>query len=251
MIFFFTCFGGFLKQGFKRDISLFCLGRELYSIEGHVVLKDNGFILDRASFIRKLFWNKAYLAYFIIKRKQPVKWNATQNRKERQCLDSFCKLQVPKLAFWARNASKTLATSFSNWMSQLWRACILAQRKKDRSLKHATILRYKRLWKRDTVQNYLKEYFFPPLQEEQCIKTTVLNTQLLPWWRDGLILQSKRHLHRWYLTFTFRQRLQSCGYLIQTEVDYGEEVLLGTVLTRPKRTKKEEVDYDGNKCFFK
>lgn len=73
VIFFFTCFGGFLKQGFKRDISLFCLGRELYSIEGHVVLKDNGFILDRASFIRKLFWNKAYLAYFIIKRKQPVK----------------------------------------------------------------------------------------------------------------------------------------------------------------------------------
>jgi len=39
--------------------------------------------------------------------------------------------------------------------------------------------------------------------------------------------------------------------LIQTEVDYGEEVLLGTVLTRSKRTKKEEVDYDGNKCFFK
>ena len=40
--------------------SLFCLGRELNAIEGHVVLNDNGFILNRASFIRKLFWNKVY-----------------------------------------------------------------------------------------------------------------------------------------------------------------------------------------------
>ena len=99
--------------------SLFCLGRELNAIEGHVVLNDNGFILNRASFIRKLFWNKVFLHH---KRTQPVKGNATQNMKEKQCLDECCKLQVPKLAFRTKNASKTLAMLFSNWIRYLFKA---------------------------------------------------------------------------------------------------------------------------------
>ena len=63
LMFFFTFFGGFLKQGFK-EIEVYFVLEGLNAIEGHVVFNDNGFILNRASFIRKLFWNKVY---FIIK----------------------------------------------------------------------------------------------------------------------------------------------------------------------------------------
>ena len=44
------------------------------------------------------------------KRTQPVKGHATQNRTDKECLDEYCKLQVPKLAFRTKNASKKLAT---------------------------------------------------------------------------------------------------------------------------------------------
>ncbi len=114
-------------------------------------------------------------------------------------------------------------------------------KKKDRSLKHATLFRYKRLWKRDRKQ--FKEDFVPPLQEKRCIKTTVLNTQLLLWWNMGLFFKvSAVYIGDifWYLTFTFTSAkfknkwLQSFGYLIQTEMDYSDKFLLGTVLISSK-----------------
>ena len=61
-----------------------------------------------------------------------------------------------------------------------------------------------------------KEDFFPPLQEERCIKTTVLNTQLLLWWKNWFILWSKCHLHRWYLNLHLRRpisRTKGCNHV--------------------------------------
>ena len=126
-------------------------------------------------------------------------------------------------------------------------------KKKDRFLKHATLFRYKRFWKSDRKQ--FKEDFVPPLQEERCIKTTVLNTQLLLWWKMGVSAIYIGDIYG-YLTFTFppakfkNKRLQSCGYLIQTEKDYSEEFLLGTVLIFSKRTEERRSGfYDGKKLL--
>ena len=80
---------------------------------------------ERQRFYSKqsLVYNKTILEQGLLhhKRTQPVKGNANQNLKEKQCLDEYCKLQVPKLAFRTKNASKTLAMLFSNWIRFLFK----------------------------------------------------------------------------------------------------------------------------------
>ena len=124
-------------------------------------------------------------------------------------------------------------------------------KKRDRYLKHATLFRYKRLWKRD--RTLFKEDFFPLLQEERCIKTTVLNTQLLLWWKNWFILWSKRHLHRWYLNLHLRQpssRTKGCNHV---GIWFKQKWIIVIFFVRnstdlfKKERKKEEVDCDREK----
>ena len=85
-----------------------------------------------------------------------MKGNAIQNRKERQCVDEEFELQMPKLVFRTNNASKTLATSCSNYIGTLQSesttpviySCTKKRTDHDRSLEHATFFGHKQLWKR-------------------------------------------------------------------------------------------------------
>ena len=81
-------------------------------------------------------------------------------------VEEYCKLQVPKLAFRRKNASKTFfyvvfkLDTLPFQSESIVTGMYSCTKKKDRSLKHATLLRYKRLWKRD--RKLFREDFFPP-----------------------------------------------------------------------------------------
>ena len=122
-------YAGFLTQGFLEIIYLilFDLGRERNLIKRHFVFKN------QVSLVRKLYILEQGLLHH--KRTGPVKGNAIQNRKEsRNC---FVERRI-LLRHWLR-CVQTIQMPFEV------NSCT---KKKDRSLKHATLFGHKQLRKR-------------------------------------------------------------------------------------------------------
>ena len=116
-------------------------------------------------------------------------------------VEEYCKLQVPKLAFRRKNASKTFfyvvfkLDTLPFQSESIVTGMYSCTKKKDRSLKHATLLRYKRLWKRD--RKLFREDFFPPFarrtaQWNYCTCSKHTTPSLMKRWVYSL--KSKRHL---------------------------------------------------------